>query len=85
MNNHVYSEMRSLNQLLLGLFIAANYACLLSLTAAAFPWLAYLGTAVGLSVILLCWLGKRSVLFITGLFAATFPYLLLFEWHTIFQ
>lgn len=84
MGNHAFSELRLLNPLLLGVLLAANLGYYLSLSTAQFPWLAYIGAAVGLAIILILWIGKRSTLFIFGFFAATILNTLHYEWHHLF-
>ncbi|WP_019154395.1 hypothetical protein [Robertmurraya massiliosenegalensis] len=85
MENHALSELKLLNQMILGIFIAGNVAFYLSLTTHSFPGLSYLGIGVGITVILSCWLGKRCFLFIFGLMATTAIFTLAYEWATIFH
>ncbi|MEH7249486.1 hypothetical protein V7114_22220 [Neobacillus niacini] len=85
MENHAYSEIRLLNKMLLGIFIAANLGYFLSLNTHSFPGLSYLGIAIGLAIILRCWIGKGTQLFIFGLIASTIIFTIAYEWNTIFN
>ncbi|RFU69862.1 hypothetical protein D0469_08625 [Peribacillus saganii] len=78
------SEIRMMNQILLGLFIAVNYAYFLSLGNTPFPWFSYLGAPVGLAIILFCWIGKKYLLFNIALLAATVIYSIAFNWGALF-
>lgn len=85
MENHVFAEMRLLNQFLLGLFVAANMAYFLSLTTQSFPGLNYMGAAIGSSIIVRCWLGSRFPFFIFGLMATALVFTVAYEWTAIFH
>ncbi|PLR85152.1 hypothetical protein CVD25_15540 [Bacillus canaveralius] len=85
MTEHNKSEIRMMNQILLALVIMTNFGFYLFLGHAQFPWFAYLGAAVGLSIILLCWTGKKFMLFITALLVSTTIFLIVYNWSAIFS
>ncbi|MEQ2526069.1 hypothetical protein EKG37_04455 [Robertmurraya yapensis] len=85
MENHALSELRLLNQLLLGIIIATNIGFFLFLYTSSFPGLSYVGIGIGASIILWCWLGNRCLLFVFGFIATTTVFTITYEWTTIFH
>jgi hypothetical protein len=84
MSENVKVEIKMMNEILLAIFVVANYALFLQLSNVIFPWFALIGASIGLSIILLCWFGKRFLLFHTFLLAGTFIYSIAFNWGAIF-
>ncbi|PLR76225.1 hypothetical protein CU633_16975 [Bacillus sp. V3-13] len=85
MTEHNKSEIRMMNQILFAIVLTANFGFYLSLDHAQFPWFTYMGASLGLSIILLCWAGKKFVLFITALLVSTTVFLIVYNWSAIFS
>jgi len=76
-------EMKILNQMLLALFIVADFALLLFFTNNTFPWTALLGSGIGLSIIVLCWTGKKHTFFIASILVFTTLFSIVYNWQSI--
>ncbi|MDQ0270447.1 hypothetical protein [Cytobacillus purgationiresistens] len=83
-NHHAYSEIRMLNQVIAPIFIIANFGYFLSLYMPEFPGLSFIAASIGLAIILISWLGKRSFLFTFALIAVTLIYSIVFSWEMLF-
>ena len=78
-------EMKILNQMLLALFIVADFALFLFFTNNGFPWFALLGSGIGLSIIVLCWTGNKHTYFIASLLVFTTLFSIVYNWQSIVQ
>jgi hypothetical protein len=84
LSENVKVEIKMFNEILLAIFVVSNYALFLQLSHAVFPWFALIGASIGLSIILLCWVGKRFLLFHTFLIAGTIIFSIAYNWGTLF-
>ena len=84
MTQHNIEELRLLNQLLLGIFLAADFFCYLAFIRNEAPGFALLGAAVGLALIVWCWTGARYLLFNLTLISIAFVFTLVLYWDTMF-
>lgn len=84
MTKYNEEEMRMINQLLLGIFIAADFGYFLLLNNSPFPWFALAGTGIGLIIIVSCWTGFKYWMFNLSLFLSTIIFSLVYNWHSIF-
>lgn len=76
-------ELEMLNQGLFALFLVADFALFLSYSNSEFPWFALLGSAVGLSIIVLCWVGKKYTIFISCLIVFAIVHTVFYNWSAI--
>ncbi|PZX03975.1 hypothetical protein C7437_105172 [Psychrobacillus insolitus] len=83
MTQYNLEEMKILNQMLLALFIVADFALFLFFTNNAFPWFALLGSGIGLSIIVLCWTGNKHTYFIASLLVFTALFSIVYNWQSI--
>jgi len=74
-----------MNQAFLGLFLAADFAFFLWIYHSAVPWFSLLGAAVGLSVIVLCWAGKKYTAFVITLLVCAVVHTITYNWSSIFN
>ena len=56
-------ELNFIIQALVPLCIIAGLATFLISTSGGFPWFTLLGTSIGLSIIILSWVGRKSSIF----------------------
>lgn len=77
-------ELRLINQLLLALFLVANFAYFLFLNNPVFPWFALAGAAIGLSIIVFCWTGTKYLIFNISLLLSAIVFSLAYNWGVIF-
>jgi len=82
---HNIEELKLLIQGMLGLFLAADFGFYLYLSHTHFPWFALLGAGIGLSIIVLCWSGRKYVLFIASLLVFTVVHTIYYNWNAIFN
>ncbi|ALS74822.1 hypothetical protein PO902_04860 [Planococcus maritimus] len=78
-------ELRMINQVLLGIFIALDFSYFLSLFYSPFPWFALAGTGLGLAMIVFFWSGTKYWLFIFALLFSTALFSLSNNFHAIFS
>lgn len=74
MTEYIAEEMRMINQMLLGIFIAADFGYFLLLNHSSFPWLPFAGAALGLLIIVICWTGFKYWMFTLSLLLSTFVF-----------
>lgn len=74
MTKYNEEELRMMNQLLLGIFIAADFGYFLLLNNSPFPWLSFAGAALGLIIIVACWTGFKYWMFNLSLLLSTFVF-----------
>lgn len=83
MTQYNLEELKLLNQFLFALFIVADFALFLHFTNNIFPWFALIGAAIGLSIIVGCWTGKKYILFIVALLVSTTIFSIVYNWQAI--
>ncbi|QUG40170.1 hypothetical protein KD050_12700 [Psychrobacillus sp. INOP01] len=83
MTQYNIEELRMLNQVLLALFIVADFALLLFFNNSPFPWFALLGSGIGLSIIVLCWTGRKHAIFIASLLVFSVFHTIIYNWSSI--
>ncbi|MEK3954861.1 MULTISPECIES: hypothetical protein [Psychrobacillus] len=83
MTQYNLEELKLLNQFLFALFIVADFALFLHFTNNIFPWFSLIGAAIGLSIIVACWTGKKYTLFIAALLVSTALFSIVYNWQTI--
>jgi len=76
-------ELKILNQFLFALFIVADFALFLHFNNTIFPWFALIGAAIGLSIIVACWTGKKYTSFIIALLVSTALFSIVYNWQAI--
>lgn len=85
MSQYSINELKIINQVMFGLFIAADFAFFLHLTNSSFPWFSLLGAGIGLAIIVLCWSGKKFSFFVSSLLTSTVVFTIAFSWSAIFN
>lgn len=85
MSQYQREELRMINEVLLALFLIANYSLFLYLSNEEFPWYALVGASVGLSIIIYCWTETKYITFIITLMICTIAYSVIYNWGTIFS
>ena len=85
MSNYNREELVLLNQILLALFLVADFALFLHFSNSSFPWFALLGAGIGLAIIVLCCAEKVQIYFIASLLVFTGFFLLIYNWHSLFH
>lgn len=83
MTQYNLDELKLLNQFLFALFLVADFALFLHFGNTVFPWFALIGAAIGLSVIVACWTGKKYTFFIAALLVSTTLFSIVYNWQTI--
>ncbi|MEK3952165.1 MULTISPECIES: hypothetical protein [Psychrobacillus] len=83
MTQYNLEELRMLNQVLLALFIVADFALLLFFYNSPFPWFALLGSGIGLAIIVLCWTGRKHTIFIASLLTFSVLHTIVYNWSSI--
>ena len=83
MTQYNLEEIKLLNQFLFALFIVADFALFLHFNHTIFPWFALIGAAIGLSIIVVCWTGKKYTFFIAALLVSTALFSIVYNWQTI--
>lgn len=83
MTNYNLEELRLLNQFLLALFIVADFALLLFFYQSPYPWFALLGSGIGIAIIVLCWTGRKYILFIVSILVFSIAHTLIYKWSEI--
>lgn len=83
MTQYNLEELKILNQVLLALFIVADFALALFFYNSGFPWFALVGSGLGLAIIVLCWTGKQHLYFISSLIVFTVLFSIVYNWHSI--
>ena len=76
-------ELKLLNQVLLALFIVADFGLLLHFNNSPFPWFALLGSGIGLGIIVLCWTEKKYIYFISALLVFSIAFTVVYNWNGI--
>ena len=85
MSQYNLEELKLLNQVILALFIVADLALGLFFYNNEFPWFALIGSSIGLSIIVLCWTGKKYIYFIAFFLVYTILFSLVYNWHSFFH
>ncbi|WP_419959842.1 hypothetical protein [Psychrobacillus sp. BM2] len=83
MTQYNLDELKLLNQFLFALFLVADFALFLHFGNTIFPWFALIGAAIGLSIIVACWTGKKYTFFIAALLVSTTLFSIVYNWQTI--
>ncbi|MFJ8067206.1 hypothetical protein ACIQYS_21770 [Psychrobacillus sp. NPDC096426] len=83
MTQYNLEELRMLNQVLLALFIVADFALLLFFYNSPFPWFALLGSGIGLAIIAVCWTGRKYTIFIASLLVFSVLHTIVYNWGSI--
>lgn len=83
MTQYNLDELKILNQVLFALFLVADFALFLHFNNNDFPWFALLGAGIGLSIIVLCWTGKRYTYFLACLLISTAVFSIVYNWQSI--
>ncbi|WP_298473492.1 hypothetical protein [uncultured Psychrobacillus sp.] len=83
MTQYNLEELRLLNQVLFALFIVADFALFLFFYNSPFPWFALLGSGIGLAIIVLCWSGRKYIIFIASLLVFSALHTLVYNWSSI--
>lgn len=85
MTQYNLEELRLLNQMLLALFIVADFALFLFFYNSPFPWFALLGSGIGLAIIILCWTGRKHTIFIASLLVFSTLHTIVYNWSFLVQ
>lgn len=83
MSQYNLEELKILNQVFLALFLVADFALFLHFNNSVFPWFALLGSGIGLSIIVLCWTGKKYTYFLSSLLVCTGIFSIVYNWHAV--
>jgi hypothetical protein len=78
-------ELNLIIQAVIPLFFVAGLAIFLIYNSGGFPWFTLLGTSIGLSIIILSWIGKKSSAFAASLLIGAAAFTPLYSWSTIFS
>ena len=84
MSQYNKEELNMIIQALVPLGIIGGLATFLISTSGGFPWFTLLGTAIGLAIILLSWVGRKSSMFAASLVIVAAVFTPLCNWSTIF-
>lgn len=85
MQQYIKEELRVLFQVYMGLFLVFGFSNFLRLTNEQFPWLTLIGSAVGLSIIVFLFTGKKFRAFLISLLAFSVIMSVIFNWYSIFN
>lgn len=85
MKQYNIEELQMLNQLLLGIFLVANFSYYLLLSTTVFPWYSLIGAAIGLVIIVISWSGAKYYLFNATIVICALLFSLTFNWSAIFN
>ncbi|SER97676.1 hypothetical protein [Psychrobacillus sp. OK032] len=85
MQQYVREEMRLLFQVLSGLFLVFGFSYFLRATNDQFPWLALIGSTVGLTIIVFVLSGKMYRAFLISLLVFSVIMSVIFNWYSIFN
>lgn len=77
-------ELDFIIQALVPLAIIGGLATFLITSSGGFPWYTLLGTSIGLSIIILSWVGRKYSIFAASLIMAAAIFTPLYNWSTIF-
>lgn len=83
MSQYNIEELKLLNEVFFALFLVGDFTLFLHFHDSVFPWFALLGAGIGLSVIVLCWTGKKHTYFIASLLVATAVFSIVYNWQAI--
>ena len=84
MSQYSKEELNLIIQALVPLGIIGGLAIFLISTSGGFPWFTLLGTAIGLSIIILSWVGRKSSIFAASLLLGAAVFTPLYNWSIIF-
>ncbi|MDW0117782.1 hypothetical protein QTL97_12605 [Sporosarcina thermotolerans] len=84
MSQYSKEELKFVLQALLPLCIIGGLATFLISNSGGFPWFTLLGTAIGLSIIILSWVGRKYSIFAASLIIGAATFTPLYNWSTIF-
>ena len=84
MSQYSKEELDFIIQALVPLAIIGGLATFLITNSGGFPWYTLLGTAIGLSIIILSWVGRRYSIFAASLLIGAAIFTPLYNWSTIF-
>lgn len=77
-------ELNLMIQAFVPLILIGGLAIVLISSSGGFPWFTLLGTSIGLSIIILSWLGKKSSVFAACLLVGAVVFTPLYNWSTMF-
>ena len=84
MSQYSKEELNLVFQALVPLSIIGGLATFLISNSGGFPWFTLLGTSIGLSIIILSWVGRKSSIFAASLLLGAVVLTPLYNWSTIF-
>ena len=84
MSQYNKEELNLVIQAFVPLIIIAGLAIFLISNSGGFPWFTLLGTSIGLSIIILSWLGKKSSIFAASLLIGALVFTPLYNWSMMF-
>ncbi|MCG7346175.1 hypothetical protein MHZ92_18865 [Sporosarcina sp. ACRSL] len=84
MSQYSKEELSLLFQALFPVCLIGGLAIFLISTSGGFPWYTLLGTAIGLSIIILSWVGRKSSIFAVSLLAVAAVFTPLYNFSAIF-
>jgi len=85
MKQYNVEELHMLNQLLLGIFLVADFSFYLLLSTSVFPWYSLIGAAIGLVIIVFSWSGAKYYLFNSTILICALLFSLAYNWSAIFN
>lgn len=77
-------ELNLVIQAFVPLILVAGLAIFLISNSGGFPLFTLLGVSIGLSIIILSWLGKKASVFAASLLITAVVYTPLYNWSTVF-
>ena len=84
MSQYNKEELNLIIQALVPLCLVAGLAIFLISNSGGFPWFTLLGTSIGLSIIILSWVGRKSSIFAASLLIGAVVFTPLYNWSIIF-
>ncbi|SOC44452.1 hypothetical protein [Ureibacillus acetophenoni] len=85
MNQYQREELNLISQSLLSILLISIFAYCISFISNTFPWQSLLGFGIGLSIIVICWIGRRSYVFISFLLLYTVVYSIAYNFSAFFS
>ena len=84
MSQYNKEELNLMIQALAPLCLVAGLAIFLITNSGGFPWFTLLGISIGLSIIILSWVGRKSSVFAASLLMGAAIFTPLYNWSIIF-
>ena len=84
MSQYSKEELNFMIQALIPLCLVAGLTIFLIYNSGGFPWFTLLGTSIGLSIIILSWIGRKSSIFAASLLMGAVVFTPLYNWSLIF-